>query len=78
MLEKEFQYYLDNQAKLVEQYSGKFLIIKDQEVIGVYESAEAAVSETTPVHTLGTFLVQYCDAGDASYTQHYHSRVVFA
>ena len=44
-LEKEFQYYLDNQNELVKEYNGKVVVIKDQAVIGAYDSDfEAIVS----------------------------------
>ena len=38
MLEKEFTYYLDHQSELVEKYNGKFLVIKGEDVIGVYDA----------------------------------------
>ena len=77
-LEKEFQYYLDNQEKLVEQYGGKYIVIKDDDVIGAYDSDEEALTETCKKHKLGTFMVIKCEAGEDSYTQVYHSRVAFA
>ncbi|MEQ8336582.1 MAG: hypothetical protein RIA62_04520 [Cyclobacteriaceae bacterium] len=78
MLEKEFQYYLDNQEELVKKYSGKFLVIKDNSVIGVFDSEEAAFFETEKSHEPGTFLIQLCEPGEGSYTQSFHSRVSFA
>lgn len=77
MLEKEFKFYLDNQEKLVKKYSGKFLVIKNEEVIGVYDSDEEAYFHTISEHEAGTFLIQFCEAGDSSYTQSFHSRVIF-
>lgn len=76
-LDKEFKFYLDHQAELVEKFNGKFLVIKDEEVIGVYDSENAAYFETEKIHPAGTFLIQFCEAGDKSYTQTYHSRVSF-
>ena len=76
-LEKEFNYYLEHQSELVDKYDGKFVVIKDCEVIGVFDSEIEAVRETSEQHELGTFLVQKCEAGPESYTQTYHSRVVF-
>ena len=38
MLEDEFRYYIKNQAQLSEQYEGKTLVLKDQKVIGAYDS----------------------------------------
>ncbi len=58
-------------------YNGKFIVIKDCKVMGSYDSELDAVKETAKKHELGTFLVQKCDPGTDSYTQTYHSRVVF-
>lgn len=77
-LEKEFEYYLENQEELVKEYNGRFIVIKDQEVIGVFDSEIEAVEETVKKHELGTFLVQLCEPGAESYTQTYHSRISFA
>lgn len=77
MLDKEFKYYIDNQQTLVEEYNGKFLVIKDEKVIGTYDSEDTAYFETEKNHEPGTFLIQFCEPGDSSYTQVYHSRVSF-
>ena len=77
-LEKEFEYYLNHQDELVEKYNGKFIVVKNSEVIGAYDSELKAVEETTKKHELGTFLVQKCEPGEESYTQKYHSRVLFS
>jgi len=76
-LEKEFKYYLENQDKLVEKYNGKVLVIKNCNVIGVYDTELEAVNETSKKEELGTFLVQKCEPGTDSYTQIFHSRVGF-
>lgn len=76
-LEKEFEFYLRNQTELVKKYNGKYIVIKNQEVIGAYDSEFEAVQKTSEHHELGTFLVQKCEPGEKSYTQTYHSRVFF-
>lgn len=76
-LEKEFNYYLEHQDELVEQYNGKFLVIKDCKVIDAFDSELEAIKKTAEQHELGTFLVQKCEPGSSSYTQTYHSRAVF-
>ncbi len=76
-LEKEFNYYLQHQKELIEKYKGKFIVIKDDAVIGAYESELEAVKETLKQHELGTFLVQKCEPGSESYTYTFHSRVAF-
>jgi len=76
-LEKEFEYYLKNQEQFVKQYNGRVLVIKNCTVIGVYDSDQEAIEETTKQHELGTFLVQLCEPGVDSVTQTFNSRAVF-
>lgn len=77
MLEKEFKYYLDNQDELVKKYNDKFIVIKEQTVIGAYDTEMEAYDEMLKVHKLGTFLIQHCLPGEESHTSTFHSRVVF-
>jgi len=77
MLKDEFEYYLDNQKEFVKKYKGKFLVIKDQKIIGVYDDEKDAYFKTQQEHELGTFLIQKCESGKESYTQTFHSRVIF-
>jgi len=74
-LENDFKYYLANQDALVGQHKGKFVVIKDAQVIGVFDSEISAVETTSKKHELGTFLVQKCEPGAESYSQTFHSRV---
>ena len=77
-LQKEFDFYLANQAEMVEKYDGKFIVIKDGIVVGEYDDEMTAVTETQKSHALGTFLVQKVSEGDTEYTQTFHSRVVLS
>jgi len=76
-LEKEFKYYLDNQDELVKKYNGKFIVIKNQKVIGNYSTELEAIKKTSQKEKLGTFLIQKCEPGVDSYSQMFHSRVIF-
>lgn len=77
-LEQEFNYYLDHQDELVKKYNGKYVVIKDLEVIGAYDTELEAIEKSLENHEIGTFLVQLCKPGEDSYTHTYHSRVMFA
>lgn len=77
-LEQEFKFYLENQDALLKHHQGKFVVIKNRAVIGVYDNEIEAITTTSKTHPLGTFLVQKCEPGEEGYTQTYHSRVVFA
>lgn len=76
MLEKEFKYYLSHQKDLVEKHKGKFIVLKNEKVIGVYDSHSEAYSETIKNEELGTFLIQHCLPGTDSYSQTFHSQVI--
>lgn len=76
-LKKEFEFYTENQAELVKKYAGKFIVIKDQEVVGEYETEEDAYFESIQHFEIGTFLIQECLPGEENYTQTFNSRVIF-
>ncbi len=76
-LQRELNYFKENQEKLVSKYGGKFLVIKDEEVKGAYDSEIEAYSDAKSKFELGTFLIQECSPGEESYTQTFHSRAVF-
>jgi hypothetical protein len=76
-LENEFNYFLEHQKELFEKYGGKYLVIKNEAVIGVFDDLIGAITETSKKEKRGTYLVQKCEAGKAAYTQTFHSRVEF-
>lgn len=76
-LENEFNYYLGHQDEFVKQYNGKFIVIKGNKILGAYDTELEAIRQTSKTEKLGTFLIQKCEPGEASYTQNYHSRVAF-
>lgn len=80
MLDKEFQYYLANQESLVKSHFGRYIIIKDEKVLGDFNSEIEAIlfAKKELGLELGSFLVQHCMPGKESYTQLFHSRVYFS
>lgn len=77
MLEKEFKYYLENQTELLKKFNGRFIVIKNQDILGDYGSELEALEATKVNHQIGTFLIQKCTPGSIDHTEIYHSRVVF-
>lgn len=76
MLDTEFKYYVVHQKELLDKYAGKFIVIKEENVIGAYVSQMEAYNETLKTEKLGTFLIQHCIPGTQSYTHTFHSRVL--
>lgn len=73
-----FEYYIANQDKLVEQYDGKYLIIKDCLVVEVSDTMIQALNLAEDKYQEGEYIIQHCFAGKNSYTQNFRSRVTFA
>ena len=76
-LDREFQFYLDNQSAMVEKYDGKVIAVKGGRVLGAYDSYLVALTETAKEHEEGTFLLQRVSEGEKDYTATFHSRVAF-
>ncbi len=66
MLEKEYEFYKKNRSKLVDAYKNKYVVIKDNDVIGVYDSKEEAAKNTIVNNTLGTFLIKLIEKEDTN------------
>jgi len=77
VLQKEFEYFINNLPELVKKYKGKYLVIKNEQILNSYDSIDMAIIETKKTEALGTFLVQKCDDNEESYTRRYCSRVSF-
>jgi hypothetical protein len=77
-LQREFEWYKQHQGELLKKYNGKFVVIKNQAVLGAYDDAVSAATETSKTHALGTFLVQKVEPGESAYSQTFHSRVSFS
>ena len=73
----DYQYFIDNRSKLFEQYPGKFLVIKNKEILGSYDDKVTAYLETSKEQTAGTFIIQECNPDADIPVQMFHSRVVF-
>ena len=77
VLKKEFQFYLDHQAELVEKFNGQYIIIKNQAVVGSYGDEASAIAYADKNLDLGTYIIQKCEPGSDNYSQTFHSRAVF-
>ena len=76
MLEKEFEYYLDNQDALVKEYNGKVIVIIGTTIVGIYSNKKSAYLDSMKKYKPGTFLIMLCSEGSDHYTIHQRSRIV--
>lgn len=68
MFKQEFNFFINNQERLVQQYGGKTLIIKGEEVIGVYNNTVEAYLKAQKENQLGKVMIQACLPGKDAYT----------
>ena len=62
---KDFEYFIEHYQELYEKYGHKFIAIKNNTVLGVYNSEIAAMDDISKQYPLGTFIIQECN-GDES------------
>ena len=58
-LKQEYERYIADKANLLEKYRGKFIVLKDGEVLGVFDDRRAAVQEVRKTDELGSFLEEF-------------------
>jgi len=68
MFKDELDFFVSHQAELVEKYQGKILVIKGNELLGVYNDALQAYTETQKHYEPGTFMIQPCQPGPEAYS----------
>jgi len=78
MIDKEFDWYLSHQPELVEKYNGKYLLIRNETVVGSYNSTLEASIEGKKNFTRGTYLIQLCTPGKDAYTKTFHFPLALA
>lgn len=58
--DSDYKWFVSHLAKLFNKYGDVFLAIKNQTVLGTYDTYGAAVKATEKKEQLGTFIVQQC------------------
>ena len=58
MFEKELKYYNANKSQLYIRYKGKHIVIVGEHVIGTYDDAGSAYTETAKTIPPGSFMIR--------------------
>lgn len=64
---RDFDFFITNYQELFKQYGHKFLAIKNEKVIGAYDSVPDAISKLSPTYEIGTYIIQECTGDDSAY-----------
>jgi hypothetical protein len=60
LFKKYNKYFSKHRDELVEKYNGKYIVIKNNTVLGAYDDEIEAIENTQKIHELGTFMVKKC------------------
>ena len=63
MLEKELAFYEKNFENWLSLYPGKFVLVKSEELVGVYDTNEQALSAGASLFGLAHYLIRRVEKG---------------
>lgn len=75
---KNYDYFKQNFETLYKEYKEKYVVIKNEKIIGVYDNFDMAYNETKKTEELGTFIIQHCTKDKTELGCFYSSNVSFA
>jgi hypothetical protein len=55
-----YEYFKENFTELFNKYPNKYIVIKNKNIIGIYETFDEAYKKTVKTEKLGTFIIQQC------------------
>jgi hypothetical protein len=68
MFDQELAFFISHQNELVAAYGGRTLVIRGDQVVGVYPTPLDAYSAALKEYPVGTFMIQPCEPGSGAYT----------
>lgn len=63
----DFDFFIKNYQDLYRQYGHTFLAIKNEQVIGTYNSVTEAISDLAPNYAVGSYIIQECTGDESAY-----------
>ncbi len=70
MQDRDFDWFLQHYDELYSQYGKSYLAIKDQCIIGSFQTYADGVRGASLMAKPGTFIIQHCDGTPAAYTNY--------
>jgi hypothetical protein len=76
MQEQDFDYFLQNMERLYQTHGYKFVAIKNQNILGFYDTFDEALENTIKTEEPGTFLIQECLENKEKLVNHFQGNVM--
>ena len=71
----DFKYFLENMEKFYHTYGQKFVVVKNQSILAVYNDFMDAYKNTLKTEEPGTFLIQECFDNKEKMVCHFQGNV---
>lgn len=68
MFDQELAFFIAHQDELVQKFRGKILVLRGENVEGVYDSPLEAYLCAQKQFPVGTFMIQPCQSGRSAYS----------
>lgn len=78
MADINYDYFIAHFEELYSLYKDKFVVIKNEKVLNIYDGFDKAFVETVKTEDIGTFLIQHCTKENSSFGNFHSNNVVFA
>jgi len=74
--DRDFNFFLESMSNLYQVYGRKFVAVKNQNILGAYNTFNEALENTLKTDELGTFLIQECFDSREKMVQHFQCNVM--
>ncbi len=74
-LEREFIFFNNKLEELKKDYLNKYIVIKGEKILGVYDDFDEAMEKTKKTEEIGTFLIQKVEENPNAYTIYFNHNV---
>ena len=64
---KDFDFFINSYKDLYKKYGHKFLAIKNEKILGAYDSVPDAITQLSNEYEIGTYIIQECTSDDSAY-----------
>jgi hypothetical protein len=59
VLDREWDYYMNNRDEIVQKYRDKYVVISGDKVVAAYNDRKQAYNETVKSFPLGSFMIHH-------------------
>lgn len=73
MCNNDFNWFLKHYDKIYQMYGHTFVTIKNEEILGHYNSLMQAIKESQTRYGAGEYIIQECNGNESGYTNYISS-----